>query len=148
MRFYVIYSVDVPQGESLSPWTPRGKAWKQTESGKTEYDLGTKWEKGRHRKYVAYLSRQQFELFLDQIGLHAENVETMGSITEFGHLPAISFTSVDEEAIVNAHVTPMPEVKMADNPPPGKRGRQFALTYRFRCGDTDDAIERRRCNRY
>ena len=38
-----------------------------------------------------------------------EDVETMGSLTELGHLPAHSFTDGGDsyEAIVNAYVTPL-----------------------------------------
>lgn len=109
MHFYVVFSVDVPQGEPLQPWTPRGKAWQQTESGETEYSyLEGEWEKGRHRKYVAELTRPQFDAFVDRMGLSAESTETGGILTGFGCLPAISFQNDSGDAIVNAYVCPLP----------------------------------------
>lgn len=110
MRFYVIYSVDVPKGESIAPYTPKSRAWERTESGETEYDC---WTGGKHRKYVAELSRKQFDKFVSQTGLTADTCETMGSLTGCGWMPAISFRAEEYSAIVLAYVTPIPEVSQA-----------------------------------
>jgi hypothetical protein len=93
--------------------------WHRTE-GDNQYDYGYLegcWAKGKHRKFCAMLTRKQFDRFVSQMSLRAENCETMGSIGApgcgFGCAPAISFNGSDslEDAILNAYVTPMPEIE-------------------------------------
>lgn len=52
---------------------------------------------------------------MSKLGLVAEDVQTMGSLGApgfgFGWAPAISFNGDDEDAILNAYVTPLPEVE-------------------------------------
>ena len=123
MRFGVIYSVDVPSGVSVREYLPprrllRRKMW-QTE-GDEQYDYGYlegRWERGKHRKIVGELSRPEFDELVDHLGLYATDVETMGSLgapwTEsgVGVAPAVSFDAEHDDALVNAYVTPLPEVK-------------------------------------
>ena len=99
MLFSVIYSVDVPQGISIKPYTPPqvGRLWTRTE-GDEQYEysyLEGRWEKGKHRKWAALLTRKQFDAFVEKLGLVAEDVQTMGSLGApgfgFGWAPAISF---------------------------------------------------------
>ena len=119
MLFSVIYSVDVPQGISIKPYTPPqvGRLWTRTEGDEQfEYSyLEGRWEKGKHRKWAALLTRKQFDAFVEKLGLVAEDVQTMGSLGApgfgFGWAPAISFNGDDEDAILNAYVTPIPEVE-------------------------------------
>ena len=121
MQFSVIFSVDVPQGISIKEYAPPqvGRLWTLTEDdGQYEYSyLEGRWEKGKHRKWTALLTRKQFDSFVDKLGLYAERTETMGSLGApglgFGWSPAISFTGDHEDAIVNAYVTPIPETKKA-----------------------------------
>jgi hypothetical protein len=119
MQFSVIYSVDAPQGVSIKPYTPPqvGRLWTRTE-GDEQYEYGYlegRWEKGKHRKWAALLTREQFDAFVEKLGLVAEDVQTMGSLGApgfgFGWAPAISFNGDDEDAIVNAYVTPIPEIE-------------------------------------
>ena len=119
MLFSVIFSVDVPQGISIKPYTPPqvGRLWTRTE-GDEQYEysyLEGRWEKGKHRKWAALLTRKQFDAFVEKLGLVAEDVQTMGSLGApgfgFGWAPAISFNGDDEDAILNAYVTPLPEVE-------------------------------------
>ena len=119
MQFSIIYSVDVPRSEKISRFSPPHvrKLWDKTE-GDEQYEfsyLEGEWAKGRHRKWCAILDRKQFEEFVNLCGLFAEDVETMGAIGSpafgFGWSPAISFRSDASDAIVNAYVTPMPEVR-------------------------------------
>ena len=120
MLFSVIYSVDCPRSERISRFQPPQlrKLWDKTE-GDEQYDYGYlegEWEKGKHRKWCALLTKEQFEEFLSGTGLYAENVQTMGSLGSpgfgFGWSPAISFgDDSNDRAIVNAYVTPIPEVK-------------------------------------
>ena len=117
MQFSVIYSVDVPEGVCVSDYAPPqvGRLWTMTEAGESEYAyLEGRWEKGgKHRKWVALLTRKQFDAFVSKLGLYAESTETMGSLGApgfgFGWSPAISFNADHEDAIVNAYVTPIPE---------------------------------------
>lgn len=119
MKFSVIYSVDVPHGEDVLDFAPPEVAelWDQTEDdGQYEYGyLEGRWENGHHRKWVAILDRDHFDDFIERCGLHAEDVQTMGSIGTpgcgFGWAPAISFTSDDPVAIASAFVTPLPECR-------------------------------------
>ena len=118
MLFSVIYSVDVPANVSIKPYTPPQRPlWTRTE-GDEQYEysyLEGRWEKGKHRKWAALLTRRHFDAFVEKLGLVAEDVQTMGSLGApgfgFGWAPAISFNSDDEDAILNAYVTPIPEVE-------------------------------------
>ena len=110
--FFVIYSVDIPANKSLIPYRPNNiKLWDITE-GNDQYEfdyLGGKWSKGKHRKYVARLTMDQFKEFVEDQYLYPEDCETMGSLTGFGWLPAISFNyeSNYDLVIKNAYVTPI-----------------------------------------
>jgi hypothetical protein len=117
MQFSVIFSVDVPEGVSVRDYAPpqAGRLWTLTE-GDEEFEysyLEGRWEKGKHRKWTALLTRRQFDAFVDTLGLYAESTETMGSLGApgfgFGWSPAISFIGDHEDAITNAYVTPIPE---------------------------------------
>jgi hypothetical protein len=119
MLFSVIYSVNVPQGVSVKPYTPPQRSlWTKTE-GDEQYEYGYlegRWAgRGKHRKWAALLSRKQFDAFVEKLGLVAEDVQTMGSLGApgfgFGWSPAISFNGDDEDAILNAYVTPIPEIE-------------------------------------
>jgi len=123
MLFSVIYSADCPRCESIAQFRPPHvrRLWDQTEGDdQYEYDyLEGDWEKGKHRKWCALLTKDQFTEFVETIGLVAEDVRTMGSIGApgcgFGCAPAISFNdSGDVRAILNAYVTPIPETKKQD----------------------------------
>ncbi len=117
MFFSIIYTADVPEGENLEDFAPPNAAehWDQTESGKTEYSyLEGDWENGTHKKWVAILTRDQFDEFVEHCELVAESTETMGSIGAPGcgyWAPAISFNSRSQDFIGNAYVTPLPEVE-------------------------------------
>ncbi len=118
MLFSVIFSADVPAGVSLKDYKPpkARSLWTRTEGGPSEYAyLDGAWKRGRHGKWTALLTRDQFDEFVNALGLFAESTETMGSIGSpgfgFGWSPAISFTSDDHDAILSAYVTPVPEVE-------------------------------------
>lgn len=121
MLFSVIYSVDCPGDEDLSRFAPPDLSlWDETEDD-DQYEYGYLegcWEDGHHRKWCALLNRDQFDAFIEHVGLSAEDVETMGSLGApgfgFGWAPAISFSSDDPDAIQSAYVTPVPEVDHAD----------------------------------
>lgn len=121
MQFSIIYSVDVPDSDSIRPFVPSQRhLFTQTE-GDSQYDysyLEGEWAKGKHRKFCAVLNRKQFERFLSDTGLFAERVKTMGSLGApglgYGLSPAVSFRTDDQRAILNAYVTPIPEVPRAN----------------------------------
>jgi hypothetical protein len=94
-----------------SRW-PNNNPWEQTE-GDEQYDydhLGGEWRQGKHRKYCGILTQEQFDEFVQELGLHASDIETMGSIGAPGFGPfvvnAVSFDLDSDEAIANAYVTP------------------------------------------
>jgi hypothetical protein len=120
MKFSVIYSADVPgRRGGIRRYAPPevNKLWTETEGdGQYEYGyLEGRWKRGRHRKWCAVLTREQFDAFIAHCELVADTVETMGSLGApgfgYGWAPAISFTGEHEDAIVNAYVTPVPEVE-------------------------------------
>ena len=115
MKFYVIYDFEVPHGESVVPFNP---PFKSKEFRLTEIDQlnifyadsdGYGSKPGKQRKYAGILTRKQFDALCDAQGLTAESTETMGSITDIGWLPAISFNSYSDCAYQNAYVTPLIE---------------------------------------
>jgi hypothetical protein len=120
MQFSVIYSVDCPRSESIVRFRPphARRLWDRTE-GDEQYEFGYlegNWERGKHRKWAAMLTKDQFREFVEATGLVAEDVQTMGSLGApgfgFGWAPAISFTDNGEDrAILSAYVTPLPEVR-------------------------------------
>jgi len=112
LEFYVIYSFDIMRTESVKGFQPPFiKRWDCTEGDdQFDYDyLEGDWEHGKHRKYCAQLNKKRFEKFIWDCNLVMEDVNTMGSLTELGHMPAHSFTDGGDsyEAIVNAYVTPL-----------------------------------------
>lgn len=112
--FYVIYSFDIKWEDSVASYKPPYiKKWLCTEGDEEAED----WEsdekykqKYKHRKYTALLTRKQFDTFVHDQWLIADEIETMGSLTiEFGLMSAISFNYEGSEcAYKNAYVTPMP----------------------------------------
>lgn len=112
--FSVIYSVDCVEDEDVAHYAPPEKdAWEETE-GDEQYEfshLEGEWEKGHHRKWAGIGNLFQFERFLTECDLEAEDVETMGSIGTpgfgMGWAPAISFKGDDPGCIRGAYVTPL-----------------------------------------
>lgn len=112
----VIYSIDCYAEEhtALAPFLATSMKnhhlWRMTENEPDESEVF------KHRKYCAVLTQQQFDEFVDEIGLYAENVQTMGALgmpgagNWWGWSPAISFTSRDNfteyGALCNAYVCP------------------------------------------
>lgn len=119
MLFSVIYSASTPEGVDVMDYAPPqvSDLWDETEDD-DQYEYGYLegcWEHGHHRKWCALLTREQFEEFIEQCGLFAEDVQTLGSLGApgfgFGWAPAISFRSDDPDCIASAYVTPIPEVE-------------------------------------
>ena len=120
MLFSVIYSADCPRSERIARFRPPQvrSLWDTTESDEQyEYSyLEGDWENGKHRKWCAMLTKEQFNRFVEATGLVADSTETMGSIGApgfgFSWSPAISFRDDGtERAILSAYVTPIPETR-------------------------------------
>jgi|WetSurMetagenome_2_1015567.scaffolds.fasta_scaffold430053_2 hypothetical protein len=121
MLFYVIYEFDVSGDSSVKHFNPpfKAKGFTLTECHETEYedcftreDRRGRTRKGKHRKYAGILTREQWDKLYNASGLMAEEVETMGSLTDIGLLPAISFRGSDGyDSMVGAYVTPLIERK-------------------------------------
>lgn len=114
MLFSIIYSIDVPEDVDPMDFAPPHveTLWDKTE-GDSEFGyayLEGRWANGMHRKWCAILTRKQFDEFVSNCSLRAEDSETMGSIG-FGWAPAISFNGTHEDAIQSAYVTPIPEIE-------------------------------------
>lgn len=116
MQLSIIYSIDCPRDVRIGQFNPpkrQRRLWQLTEddSGYEYSYLEGSWSKGKHRKWVALLTRDQFQEFVDHTGLFAEDVQTMGSLGApgcgFGLVPAFSFRTDDPDAIQSAYVTPL-----------------------------------------
>jgi len=116
MRFFLILSVDVPRDVPINKWAPsrRLKRKLQLTEGDDCYEysyLGDCWAKGKHRKWVGELNKEDFDEVVTDLGLYASPVDTMGSLTPDGLLPAIAFEVGEAyDAIISMYVTPFPEV--------------------------------------
>jgi len=116
MQFSVIYCVDVPADDNILDFAPPNITdWHETEDD-DQFGFGHPegcWEGGHHRKWCSILTREKFKQFVEHCGLVAEDTETMGSLGvpggDLGWAPAISFTSVDSDALKSAYVTPFPK---------------------------------------
>jgi hypothetical protein len=126
MRFYVIYSFDCTKNSRPEYYyPPYVEEWNQTEDDdEWEYNYLADenpenkdfWANGHHRKFVREMNKTEFLHFIRETGLAYEDVETLGSITELGWLPAFSFSGegmsiYDAEGLIyiGAYVTPIPE---------------------------------------
>lgn len=122
LEFYVIFSVDVnmddyhitnPGYYAALPIELRGLMDLTENEDEDEYGI---FDAAIHRKWVGELTEDLMDLLINRFDLYAQDVETMGSLTGFGILPAISFASpvydnftpqvADNEYIANAYVTP------------------------------------------
>ena len=137
MLFSVIYELDVPRSEAVGQYLPKQRHLFQQTEGDDCYEyshLEGDWEKGKHRKLCGILTKEQFERFLSDTGLQAEDCETMGSLGApgfgLGWAPAISFRGDHYSALSSAYVTPIPMVKRVrdlDKPPhPARAEKGFS----------------------
>lgn len=119
MEYSVIYSADFPREEYVAQYAPpkRRRLWTLTEDDEQrDYEyLGSEWKNHKHRKWVAILDEAQFAEFVEDCGLYAQDVRTLGSIGApgfgIGWSPAISFESEDSYRLgfASAYVTPIPD---------------------------------------
>jgi hypothetical protein len=105
-KAFVILSVDLTNEASdkeADDFKPKYGEWELTEHNEQyEYDYlaeefeDSVYKDGKHRKWVALLSRKDFEAWLnDELGYTLQEAreyseQTMGSLTGFGMLPAYS----------------------------------------------------------
>lgn len=136
MRFYVIYWFDVPNyiapedkteelvwaHSHVTPYTPPKSFHMQLTERDDKSDeyahVMEAYETCKHRKYVGFLSKEQLRKLCWDMNLWPEDVETMGSITEYGWLPALSFEIdiTDHESVMGgAYVTPIPQKPNGDD---------------------------------
>lgn len=119
LKYYVILSVDCTWKYSITSYLPRRSVRKVMDitewNDQGDYDyLEGDWSiSPKHRKLVGLLTQRQFDNLVDDCQLAIEDVETDGSITVMGWLPALSFESETswyyDGSIVNAYVTPVIE---------------------------------------
>jgi len=88
----------------------------------TEYDNGETEDasrldmpRGLHKKYAGEISKDDFDRLNEELHMFFEDVETMGSLTVFGWMPAFSFRDEAYDlcsgvryASARAYVTPFP----------------------------------------
>jgi len=113
MKFSVIYEVDCAGGVPIRNFMPSQRRLFQQTEGDECAERPWLFGKCKHRKLVALLTRDQFDRFVDECGLVAEDYETAGSLGApgfgFGWAPAMPFCADSEDAYVDAYVTPIPE---------------------------------------
>jgi hypothetical protein len=113
LLYYVIYDCDWADGvayvKAFAPPHTR-RDWQITEDDDQAEIDGLE----RHRKWVTRepITQAAFDEFVQHCDLAAEEVETLGSLTELGWLPAISFRAESKayeyDAWISAYVTPLP----------------------------------------
>ena len=105
--YSVIYSMELFEEELEYHKPDNPELWVNTEDHESE-----EIDNAQHYKYIAILNPEQFEEFIQNTRLYAEDVETMGSIGAPGYgihwAPAISFVST-RDAFLSAYVTPNPK---------------------------------------
>lgn len=130
MKFYVIYSYDCTQDINPQQYFPPNlEKWERTEDDDDwEYNYMAEEEKdnppakkfwldGHHGKFVATLDKNEFKEFIKETNLRFEDIDTLGSLTGNGWLPAFSFRSPDGMDYwetsgligLDAYVSPFPE---------------------------------------
>ena len=110
MLFYVIYSVDIPRSQRIKRYRPPFKMARTEGDESYDYNhLGGRWLYGKHRKWADIITKQELDALVREQYLYAQKIVTQGSFTEYGHLPAVSFTIDDADAKIAAYVTPLPQ---------------------------------------
>lgn len=136
IRYFVILSVDIYQSEypatlaEAKPKIVRFPKFKMTENcvEDPEYIL-------KHRKYCGFLTPQEADEFLSEN--FTDTCQTLGSISEYGWLPAISFSDGDcgQGFYLNAYITPMLDEKDEEEILSEMRDHPNAEQIRRRVGD-------------
>ena len=106
-----IYTVDSPD-RVLRTYGVRGKAWWRTE-GDTGERIAPYWH---HAKYCGYLNQEEFDEFVERVGVFARDTENGGAFgmpgsSWFGWAPAIIFDNSHDrrpEAFLDLWATPYP----------------------------------------
>lgn len=108
VNYYVILSLDIPKGVGRKITLPQAKPdiVKYPKFVITETKVEDRSWCATHRKYVGVLSPEETIRFLDDN--FSDACKTMGSITELGWLPAISFSNGEDDLYyLNAYVSPI-----------------------------------------
>lgn len=122
MKWSVIYSIDTLAGNTLDGFVPTSEHWEKTEGDDCyEFDyLGDAYLKGKHAKYVGYITDNEFKQFLHDVLVPSYVENTMGMLggmvedeIVLGLMPAWSLSAVKYYATdpfyQNAYVCPFPE---------------------------------------
>jgi len=122
MHFSVIYDVEVAQHQSIVPFRPhRSDLWTLTEHN-LYISRATEDDTTKQRKWVALLTRKQFEAWLERMPYYftPDSIETCGSLGApglgMGLSPAISWSAPDlcyefpNALYCEAYVTPIPDI--------------------------------------
>ena len=136
MKFSVIYEFECGMDDSVSRYTFKTRSFDLTEryDGEPSEWCSDLWNgKCKHRKYAGILNRNQFDEFVRQTEVWADDVETLGSIGApgfgYGVAPAISFSNNDPDVIQSAYITPIPSVEPKQEITPERSER---IWYRVR----------------
>ena len=130
MRFFIVLSVDIPASESVGDHVPSKRIRRKLELTERDSDYRCEyiWSKGKHRKYVGILSKDEFEDLLFELDMTADSRDA-GSFKFRGMLfPLILFSSDVEDSIVEMIVQPLPR--------PGRKRKncdEMATWKRVRC---------------
>ena len=122
MKWSVIYDFDLEQWVSINGYKPQSGKWEMTEGDEQfeGWNSGVSNEqKGKHRKYIGYITDKAFRLFLDNVLYPYHICKTLGMLgamfedgMEVGLVPAFSLSpDIYDNGVLwqNAYVLPVPE---------------------------------------
>ena len=107
IQYYVIFQFNTyRKEESVQEYYPRDSLRKKMQITEDQPEfISDEVRIWKHRKLCGVLNFRELENFLWDTGLFYEEVETLGSLTELGWLPAFAFS--DEEVDSKAYVSPL-----------------------------------------
>ena len=120
VRYLCIYTMDIDKGswnnvKYFKPNSIKYPLWKMTEDEVEDPEYYK-----AHRKYVGELSAEQLKDFLTDINYIVSIENTMGSLTEYGLQPAVSFQTESTNCMYdNLYVTPLTDENFFPKEDPG-----------------------------
>ena len=107
IEYYVIFQFNTyTKEESVSEYYPRASIRRKLRITEDQPEFVSEAVKiWKHRKLCGVLNFHELEEFIWDTCLYYEEIETMGSLTEFGHLDSMLFD--DKERDCKAYVSPL-----------------------------------------
>jgi len=106
VSYYIIVTVEFAKGMSILDIVPRNSLLRK-KLQLTEQDEEAADESYKHRKYVGFVSGEELHKICDEQDVKSTSVRTLGSITEYGWMPAVSFGNDDDYIWTGIYATPL-----------------------------------------